>query len=1284
VINETITIDAGPAIGELDALAGAAEGAAAKIDAAFKSIKVPTLGGSGAGNMARSMDAAAAKMEAAVGKMEASFAKLKAVGAEAGAAMGDIGKAGAESAAGLGDAAKGANDAAASYARLGKASRDSAAMMEEQAVASKRAAKTTAEGAAASQGFFSKHKELILGTGLALGYAVDKAMKFDASMTLLNTQAGVSVKQMPQLTKGVLELAGQVGQSPGNLAESLYHVESNMSSLGIKAPQALHMVKVAAEGASVGHANLVDTTNALTAAVASGIPGVKSYDQAMGVLNSTVGAGDMSMQDLADAMGTGALAAVKGYGANIKDAGAALATFGDNNIRGAVAGTDLRMAVQSLAVQSPSATKELKALGLSAGELGKNMQAHGMLSALDLLSTKFKEHGINAKNMGTEITDLFGKKAGVGLAILMEQMGRVQSKYPELTRGANDFGKAWDKTLQTPQQKLHNLVQGTQALAITAGNVLMPYANKALGGIDAGMQWLQSHALASKGLALGAGALVVGGITKGLFSGVESSLQGLGKLGSALKIPGLDKLANIGKGAGLDGAAAKVGGAGASLDGAAAALKGAAAELSGAAAELRGGGLGSTAGKAGGAAAGAEGAAAGAAGGEAAAGASRFKGPAITAGLGALAALTIADPILHSMKSGPGGRNWLDNPFGMPGPNDKGSANNWLTSFSPYERLFRQTAAPKAPPAVPADVTPGFAARFGGGASAPVVKPKIQPPDTSGIAGALAGLANSVKLKPVKMPAPDMSALNAAKGKATSAGNGITQAIEQAMHKPVKLPPPDLSAASAAAGKARGIGAGISAGLAAGILAGEGAVVAAATAVGNAAAAAMAHAAQTHSPSRKTKKTGQDMAKGLEIGLQGGQAAVDAAAAALGKNAAKATDIAAIDAASKKLLGEVPKGDTALTRMLKADTKDLERMANQRTKLEQEISDSEQAAKSAISGASIMNSLTAVNPAGAEPIASAAVVQGQQYQAASMKQFAQQLVKLQGMGLNATSLSQIAQAGPDQGLGIAQGITSGGKQAVTQLNQLQKQMQSSAAAIGNVAGPAMYQAGKDAGAGLAAGLKSELGSLDKAMEKLAKAMVSSVEKHTKTAKKATHKAAAGTASAAASSATSTASAASGGSTASAAGTGKDSLTGAAQALSAAGTGLSSAATALSAAAASLQKSAGGAGSGAGAGSAGGGHARVPVHAQPVAAHAGAGIRPGPPPRYEGGGSGSGGYGYLPFGGGQMAQHVHYHVNQNVQGSVHAMNDLVDAMQEGLLHKGIQNWQTGIIPPGRAG
>ena len=145
-----------------------------------------------------------------------------------------------------------------------------------------------------------------------------------------------------------------------------------MASLGATAPQMLNAVKIAAEGAKVGGANLEDVTNALTAAIASGIPGVQNYSQAMGALNAIVGAGDMKMQDLAEAMGSGMMAVVKGYGLSLKDVGAALDVFGDNNIRGAHAATDLRMAVQALAVPAAAGKAKLQEHGPVDDEPGRH------------------------------------------------------------------------------------------------------------------------------------------------------------------------------------------------------------------------------------------------------------------------------------------------------------------------------------------------------------------------------------------------------------------------------------------------------------------------------------------------------------------------------------------------------------------------------------------------------------------------------------------------------------------------------------------------------------------------------------------------------------------------------------------------------------------------------------------------------------------------------------------------------------------------------------------------
>src|SRR5258708_2348028 len=284
-------------------------------------------------------------------------------------------------------------------------------------------AKAGAEAGEGSAGAGKKRmvgvsKDIKLGlaaAGVALAAnGVRMAVQFQSDVKLLTTQAGVAQKQMGTLTKGVLDLAGQVGFSPDSLSQALFHIESNFSSLGITGPRALKLLKVAAQGAAVGHADLVDVTNALGAAEASGIKGVRNFGQAMGILNAIVGSGDMHMQDLAEALGTGALAAVKQYGVSIKDAGAALAAVGDNSIRGAHAGTALRVAVQSLSVPTSAGVKLLGSLGIKSSQLAGDLQKGGLKLALEDLTKHFQKAGVTGAKMGQIVTAAFGKKAALG------------------------------------------------------------------------------------------------------------------------------------------------------------------------------------------------------------------------------------------------------------------------------------------------------------------------------------------------------------------------------------------------------------------------------------------------------------------------------------------------------------------------------------------------------------------------------------------------------------------------------------------------------------------------------------------------------------------------------------------------------------------------------------------------------------------------------------------------------------------------------------------------------
>jgi TP901 family phage tail tape measure protein len=309
----------------------------------------------------------------------------------------------------------------------------------------------------------------------AVGAAsVKMAMDFDQQMARLVTQAHVPQAELKQLSAGVLDLAGKVGIGPTSLAEALYHVESSFASTGITGARAMEILKVAAEGARIGGSNLVDTTNAMDAAVVSGIKGVENYSEAMGRLNATVGAGDMSMQDLADALGTGMLAVVKGFGVTLSDVSAGLATFGDNNMRGALAGNQLRMSVQALVKPAAAGDKMLRDMGLTAHKISVDMQQGGLNKALIDLKSHMDKAGVSGNKVGEWLTNAFGRKAGTGLNILIGQFDRFESKFEEADKGAKQFGQDWAVQQQQFSQVLKQLEAGAEAIGIKLGNFLIP------------------------------------------------------------------------------------------------------------------------------------------------------------------------------------------------------------------------------------------------------------------------------------------------------------------------------------------------------------------------------------------------------------------------------------------------------------------------------------------------------------------------------------------------------------------------------------------------------------------------------------------------------------------------------------------------------------------------------------------------------------------------------------------------------------------------------------------
>jgi TP901 family phage tail tape measure protein len=357
-------------------------------------------------------------------------------------------------------------------------------------------AKVAEAGRKAASGFIEA--AAIIGFGTA---SIKAASEFQASMQRINTLAMGGKAPLADLSKQVIALAGQVGYSPNSLSEALYHIESNFYTVGLGGKQAMDALKVAAEGAQIGGANLVDVTNALGAAVASGIPGVKNYKVAMQDLLTTVGIGDMTMQNLADAFSNGLLAVGKQYGVTLKDVSAALATFGDNNIRGSEAATYLRMSIMDLTKQSQKGEFALSQIGLATGQLKRDLETGGLNKALTDLHDHLDKAGITGTKVGSVLVDAFTKKSSAPLAVLLGQFDRLQSKYAALQGMGAQFDSAWAARQKTAAQNFADLTAAFDSFKIVLGDTVIPVITKFTGVLTEALTWMSSHQTAVTALA---------------------------------------------------------------------------------------------------------------------------------------------------------------------------------------------------------------------------------------------------------------------------------------------------------------------------------------------------------------------------------------------------------------------------------------------------------------------------------------------------------------------------------------------------------------------------------------------------------------------------------------------------------------------------------------------------------------------------------------------------------------------------------------------------------------
>ncbi len=336
-------------------------------------------------------------------------------------------------------------------------------------------------------------------TGLSLpilavgGASVKMAIDFQRSMEMVHTQAGATQKEVDRLSGAVLNLAKTLPQSPQQLSEGLFHLES----VGLRGAKAMDALKIAAQGAAVGNSNLEDTATALGSAWLVNIKGGGDLRNVMGLLNATVGAGNVRMGELVQALGTGLLPAAKTAGLSIRDVFGAMAVFTDEGYQASSAAAQFSTALHFLYNPTTKAKDALNSMNLNSAQLAADMhKPNGLLVALRDLKTHLDAAGASGakfateKGPGGELVLKAGNAAAVReeqllgqilpggrgriLLTLLNQLDRYSMKLEQIRKGQANFGEDLARTQETASFRLRAAWSSVQVAAIQLGQRLMP------------------------------------------------------------------------------------------------------------------------------------------------------------------------------------------------------------------------------------------------------------------------------------------------------------------------------------------------------------------------------------------------------------------------------------------------------------------------------------------------------------------------------------------------------------------------------------------------------------------------------------------------------------------------------------------------------------------------------------------------------------------------------------------------------------------------------------------
>tara|TARA_R100000655_G_scaffold102994_1_gene149123 strand:+ start:779 stop:3259 length:2481 start_codon:yes stop_codon:yes gene_type:complete len=294
--------------------------------------------------------------------------------------------------------------------------------------------------------------------------AVKMVADFDTSMTKLNTLVGISEGEIKKFKESVLELSGEVAQSPNELAEALFF----LTSAGLKGANAMETLEAVSKGVAIGLGEQTDLAKVAGAAQNAYGADVLSSAEALDIFGAMVKTGMFESSELAAVLGKEAGFAAA-LGISFEELGAFISTYTRTTGDATSATVGVSGVMMAFTKETQKGKDALSKINMSYDELRLMLGEQGLQNTLIHLKENFAANGV-------ELSEFFSKSQALKgvINVLGNQTGDYVSILGELENASGMVSEGFDTLTQTTGFKLQKAWNDLKLAMMDFGVVLVP------------------------------------------------------------------------------------------------------------------------------------------------------------------------------------------------------------------------------------------------------------------------------------------------------------------------------------------------------------------------------------------------------------------------------------------------------------------------------------------------------------------------------------------------------------------------------------------------------------------------------------------------------------------------------------------------------------------------------------------------------------------------------------------------------------------------------------------